>query len=402
MDGCEPRRPSARPRGPAAPPVLVSDLPTPALLVDLPRLAANLDRMQARAVAAGVALRPHAKTHKTAEVARMQTERGASGLTVATVDEAEAFADAGFADLRLATPVAGPQKLARIARLLDAGVQLSFTVDTEAGARLASEAFGGRAEAAEVLIEVDTGHGRCGVRPGDAVALGAAITAMPGLRLVGLLTHGGQSYAGPAPGETPTEALRRAMLSERDGLLDAAARLGAAGLLDAATAELSVGSTPTVSVFEPAERDGFRITEWRPGVYAFGDAQQVALGATALRDCALVAVATVLSKRRHDDGTEQAVVDAGKKLFTADTGPGVDGYGTVLYSPRTMVANMHARVARISEEHGTVETPGGLIYDVGDPVFVVPNHACVAVATRRELFAVDGDEVVETWDVLAR
>ena len=89
-------------------------------------------------------------------------------------------------------------------------------------------------------------------------------------------------------------------------------------------------------------------------------------------------------------------------MLTSDTGAGVEGYGTVLYSPRTMVANMHARVARLSEEHGTVVTPGGLIYDVGDPVFVVPNHACVAVATRRELFAVEGDEVVAAWPVLAR
>jgi D-serine deaminase-like pyridoxal phosphate-dependent protein len=382
--------------------VLVSDLPTPALLVDLPRLAANLDRMQARADAAGVALRPHAKTHKTAEVARMQEARGARGLTVATVDEAEAFAAAGFTDVRLATPVAGPQKLSRIGRLLDAGVRLSFTVDTEAGARLASEEFAGRKDAVPVLIEVDTGHGRCGVPPAYVAAFAAAVAALPGLRLVGLLTHGGHSYAGPGADEAPRDALVRAMRSERDGVLDAAARLGAAGLLDPATAELSVGSTPTMAVFEPAERDGFRITEWRPGVYAFGDAQQVALGAVELRDCALVAVATVLSKRRLDDGTEQAVVDAGKKVLTADTGAGVDGYGTVLYSPRTMVANMHARMPRLSEEHGTVETPGGLIYDVGDPVFVVPNHACVAVATRPALFAVEGDEVVGTWAVLAR
>ena len=382
--------------------MLVSDLPTPALLVDTARLAANLDRMQARADAAGVALRPHAKTHKTAEIARMQTDRGARGLTVATVDEAEAFAAAGFRDLRLATPVAGPQKLARIAALLDGGVRVTFTVDTEAGARLASEAFAGRAEAVGVLLEIDTGQRRCGVPADEAVAVGLAVAALPGLALVGVLTHGGHGYDGPAPGETPAEALRRVMAQERDGVLDAAARLGAAGLLDPATAEVSLGSTPTMAVFEPAARDGFRVSEWRPGNYVFGDAQQVALGAVDLRDCALLCVATVVSKRRFDDGTEQVVIDAGKKLLSSETGAGVDGYGAVLYSPRTMVTNMHARVARLSEEHGTVEVPGGGIYDVGDPVFLVPNHACVAVATRRTLFAVDGDEVVGNWAVLAR
>ncbi len=382
--------------------MLVEDLPTPALLVDVARLSANLDRMQAAAAAAGVALRPHAKTHRTAEIAAMQTARGARGLTVATLDEAEAFAAAGHADLRLATPVAGPQKLARIAALLDAGTRVSFTVDTEAGARLASDAFAGRAEPAAVLVEIDAGQHRCGVPAEQAVALGSAIAALPGLRLAGVLTHGGHGYDGPRAGETPRDALARAMRDERDAALDAAARLGAAGLLDAATAEVSVGSTPTMAAWEGATRDGFRITEWRPGAYVFGDAQQVALGAVALADCALMCLATVVSKRRFDDGTEQAVVDAGKKILTSDTGAGVDGFGTVLYSPRTMVANMHARVARISEEHGVVVTPGGLIYDVGDPVFVVPNHACVAVATRRGLFAVEGDEVVAEWAVLAR
>ena len=383
-------------------PVLVSDLPTPSLLVDTARLAANLDRMQARADAHGVALRPHAKTHRTAEIARMQSDGGARGLTVATLDEAEAFAAAGFRDLRLATPVAGPQKLIRIGALLDAGARVTFSVDTVAGARLASEAFAGRPEAVGVLVEVDTGQHRCGVPPSEAVAVGTAVAALPGLRLVGVLTHGGHSYTGPEPGETRRDALVRAMRGERDGLLDAAARLGAAGLLDPATAEVSLGSTPSLAVFEPAEAAGFRVTEWRPGAYVFGDAQQVALGATSLRDCALTVVSTVVSKRRFDDGTEQVVVDAGKKILTSDTGVGVDGFGTVLYSPRTMVANMHARVARLSEEHGTVEMLGGGIYDVGDPVVVVPNHACVVVATRRELFAVEGDEVVGVWRVLAR
>jgi D-serine deaminase-like pyridoxal phosphate-dependent protein len=382
--------------------VLVQDLPTPALLVDVPRLAANLDRMQAAADAAGVALRPHAKTHRTAEIARMQATRGARGMTVATLDEAEAFAGAGHMDLRLATPVVGPQKLARIAALLDAGVRVSFTVDTEAGARLASGAFAGRDVPVDILLEIDTGQHRCGVPPAEAVALGIAVADLPGLRLAGVLTHGGHGYAGPQEGEAPTAALRRAMADERDGLLDAAARLGAAGLLDPATAEVSLGSTPTLSVFEGAARDGFRVTEWRPGAYVFGDAQQVALGAVELRDCALMCVATVVSKRRFDDGTEQAIIDAGRKTLTTDGGTGVRGFGTVLYSPRTMVANMHAWMPRLSEEHGTVETPGGLIYDVGDPVFLVPNHACVAVATRRVLFAVEGDEVVGEWPVLAR
>ena len=384
--------------------MLVSDLPTPALLIDRARLHANLDAMQARAEAQGVALRPHAKTHKSPDLARLQLDRGARGLTVATVEEAEAFAEAGVDDIRLATPAVGPTKLARLRALLDGGTRISFTVDSLRGAELASEAFRDR-QPVEVLIEVDTGYGRCGVEWDDADAVGrlaAALEAAPGLQLVGLLSHGGDSYHGPADGEMRGDALQRVMDHERDRVLSVAARLGASGHLAAATAELSIGSTPGVTRFTNAERDGVRITEIRPGTYVFFDAGQVGLGAARLQDCALVCVATVVSKKRFDDGTERDITDAGKKVLTSDRRHGHEGYGTVLYSPRTMVANPHSHVVALSEEHGWVDTPGASIYDIGDPVFLVPNHACVAAATRRELFVVDGDEVVETWRTVAR
>ena len=379
--------------------MLVSDLPTPALLVDRARLHANLDAMQARAEAHDVALRPHAKTHKCPEIARLQLARGAQGLTVATVDEAEAFAEAGVDDLRLATPVVNPSALARLAALTASGTRVSWTVDSEAGVRRAAEAVPG----AEVLIEVDTGYHRCGVAWDDAPTLTALAQAVrvSGLRLVGLLSHGGTAYTPADDDQTDEDARRGAMEAERDRVLDAAATLGRAGLLEPG-AELSVGSTPGVSMFANAERDGFRITEIRPGTYVFMDAMQVALGAARLQDCALVCVGTVLSKRRFADGTERVITDAGKKVLTSDLRPGSDAFGTVLYSPRTMIAHPHATVSGLSEEHGWVDSPGGVIWDVGDPVFVVPNHACVAVATRRQLHLVDGDEVAETWDVVAR
>jgi len=385
--------------------MLVSDLPTPALLIDRARLHANLDAMQARADAMDVALRPHAKTHKSPDLARLQRDRGAKGLTVATVEEAEAFAAAGFDDIRLATPVVGPTKLNRLGVLIDGGTRFSFTVDTLAGVARAADAFGPRVQPVEVLIEVDTGYGRCGVDWDDTDALlelTTAVDAASGLQLVGLLSHGGHAYHGAHEGETEDEARQRVMDEERDRVLDVAARLDAAGHLDPATAELSVGSTPGATRFTNAEREGFRITEIRPGTYVYFDAGQVALGAARLQDCALVCVATVISKKRFDDGTERDITDAGKKILTADKRHGHEGYGTVLYSPRTMVANPHTQVVALSEEHGWVDTPGASIYDVGDPVFLVPNHACVAVATRRELYVVDGDEVVETWKTVAR
>jgi len=361
--------------------------------------------MQARAEAQGVALRPHVKTHKSPRVARMQAERGARGITCATVAEAEAFAAAGFDDIRLATPVVGPTKLERLAALAGGGTRVSFTVDSVEGANRASAAFSEAGQTAEVLIEVDTGYGRCGVEwdeQGALAELAAFVNDADGLRLVGLLSHGGHAY-GPAPaGETIGDLRRRVMDEERDRVLDAAERLAEAGHLDAATAELSIGSTPGVTAFSNRESGGLRITEIRPGTYVFFDAMQVALGAARLQDCALVCLGTALSKKRFDDGTERIITDAGKKVLTSDRRPGLDTYGTVLYSPRTMIAHPHAVVEALSEEHGWVDTPGGSIWDVGDPVFVVPNHACVAVATRRELHLVDGDEVVETMEVVAR
>ncbi|PAP78433.1 alanine racemase [Rubrivirga marina] len=385
--------------------MLVSDLPTPALLVDHARLHANLDAMQARAEAQGVALRPHVKTHKSPAIARMQAERGARGITCATVEEAEAFAEAGFDDIRLATPVVGPTKLERLGALADGGTRVSFTVDSVEGANRASATFTAAGQTAEVLIEVDTGYGRCGVEWDDLGALAelaAFVNGAEGLRLVGLLSHGGHAYGPGTGGESVDDLRHRVMDEERDRVLGVAGRLTEAGHLDAATAELSIGSTPGVTAFTNREVGGLRITEIRPGTYVFFDAMQVALGAARLQDCALVCVATALSRKRFDDGTERIITDAGKKILTSDRRPGLDTYGTVLYSPRTMIAHPHAVVEALSEEHGWVDTPGGSIWDVGDPVFVVPNHACVAVATRRELYLVDGDEVLETLEVVAR
>ncbi|MFN3597983.1 MAG: alanine racemase [Rubricoccaceae bacterium] len=384
--------------------MLIADLPTPALLVDRVRLEANLAAMQARAAEEGVALRPHAKTHKSAEVARRQVAGGAEGLTVATIAEAEAFAAAGFSDVLLASPVAGRDRLARAAALVGQGVRLAFTVDTRAGAEAASAVFAAHGLVAEVRLEVDTGHARNGLRHDDpeAPALARHIAGLPGLRMAGVLTHGGHVYAGPREGEAPAEALERVAAEERDRLLRLAARLGEAGVLRPGEASVSLGSTPTLSVFRNRTGGGFRVTEVRPGNYVFHDAQQVALGAASLRQCALTLVATVLSRQRAADGTERLVIDAGKKALGMDTGWGVRGFGTLLYSRRTMRPAPHGRLVRLSEEHGVVEVPGGAVQRVGDPVMLVPNHACVAVALHRRLHLAEGDEVTETWDVLAR
>ena len=383
---------------------LVTDLSTPSLLVEKARLDANLAAQQERANQQGVRLRPHIKTHKSPDLARRQTAQGAHGLTVATVDEASAFAHAGFDNLTVAREVVDPRALGRLADLVERGVELTFCVDTIAGVEKAAKVFGQRGLTAQALVEVDVGHGRCGVaRDGnEAERLLAFLQSQSAIVVRGLLTHGGQGYFGPRDEETPVEALDRAMREERDRLLALAARLGAQQLLDPSEGILSLGATPTFSRFENSEQDGWRITEARPGNYVFHDAMQVALGVCAPASCALTVQATVLSIHRDSDGTDRVYIDAGKKMLTTDTGYGTEGYGVLLHSPRTMKPLPHARLHSLSEEHGWIEIPGGSTFEVGDRVRIVPNHACVVVANARALYLVEGDEVIDEWETVAR
>ena len=384
----------------------LSALPTPALLIEQSRLQANLATMQARADANDVALRPHTKTHKSVALANEQRNRGAEGLTVATVKEAETFIDAGFDDVRVAYPVTGRNKHERL-RALRADSKISFTVDTVAGADQASAVYAEADIPVDVLIEVDVGHGRCGVHWADdaaAVTLARRIASLSGLHLAGILTHAGQAYDGPSNGETEADALRRASRQERDRMLSVASALAEADGVNVTpdNFEISVGSTPSMAAFTNATRDGFRVTEIRPGNYVMHDAMQVALGAATLGDCALTVRTTVVSTQQKPDGTAHAFVDAGKKVFTTDTGYGTDGHGIALADAAQMRPHPNLHVDHLSEEHGWLTMTGDADLTVGDRLRIVPNHACVTVATQDTLHVVDGPSVVDRWSVDAR
>jgi len=382
------------------------DIPTPALLVERSRLERNLDVMQGRADAQGVRLRPHTKTHKSVTLARMQTDRGARGLTVAKPGEAEVFVDAGFSDIRLAYTVVGRDKLERLAALAGRA-KVSFCVDTVEGARAAASVFSERGQTADVLVEVDIGYHRCGIWWDDPASLSFLrfVAEEPGLNLVGILTHAGHAYAGPVmEGESHADALRGVMREERDRMLELATRAREAGIpgVTPGRFEISVGSTPSMRHFENVDRGGYRITEIRPGNYVYHDATQVAIGAAAWTDCALTVMATVVSRHRNPDGSDRVFLDAGKKVFTSDRTPGTGTYGTLLWNPRVMEPLPHARLDGLSEEHGWVSVPGGATLAVGDRVRIVPAHACVAVNTQEQVFVVDGEKVVDAWGVDAR
>jgi len=361
--------------------------------------------MQDRAQAQQVSLRPHTKTHKSVRLAKLQTEAGCAGLTVAKIGEAEVYAEAGFADVRIANAVIGEDKLARVASLADR-IRISFCVDTAEGAGAASRFFANLGLIVEVMLEVDIGYGRCGVWWDDpeSVEFARRVAELPGLRLAGILTHAGHSYNGPANGDSKEDALRRVMREERDRMLQFAVRLKEAGIegVRPGQFEISVGSTPSIRYFENTEYDGFRITEIRPGNYVFNDAIQVDLGLATWDDCALTVRATVISSQRNSDGSERVFLDAGKKVFTSDRVKGTGLHGVLLYNPRVMEPLPHARLHGLSEEHGWVSVPGGATLAVGDRVRTVPAHACVVVNMLDEFHLVDGEEVLETWRVDGR
>ena len=386
-------------------PTLLDELETPAILIDRLRLDANIRRMQTLAERNDVALRPHVKTHRSVTIARLQREAGSRGLTVAKPAEADVFIDHGFEDVRIAYPLVGRRRLERVARLLS-HARVSFCVDTREGAEAASAYLAEQGIKAEVLLEVDTGHHRTGVDPSHPTAVDFArhVAGLPGLRLVGILTHAGHGYFGPAEGETKRDALSRAAAEERDTMLRFAVALREAGIpgVDPNTFEISIGSTPTMSAFENREIDGFRITEIRPGNYVFNDAIQTSLGAARLTDCSLTVLATVVSRHRDTDGTERVFIDAGKKVLTSDRGFALEGFGIPLFNASTMTPLPHAQIVSLSEEHGWLRVPGGATLAVGDRVRIVPNHACVVMSTLDKAWLVGGDQTTEQIEVDAR
>ncbi len=348
------------------------DIETPALVVDLDRLQANVDRMADLVSARGLDLRPHAKTHKCLEIADMQLRAGATGLTVATLSEAEVFASAGFTDLLVAYPVYPVgAKAERLRRLLDRA-DLRVGVDNQAGAAAVAEAAHGRE--VQVVLEVDSGQHRTGMAASEVVHLARGCDSL-GLSVAGVFTHGGHSYKDPA-------VTHRAAQDEGEALAEACDSLQAAGF---DVAVVSAGSTPTTGAERPAQ-----VTEERPGSYVFHDRQQLSLGACTPDQLALSVAATVVSV--HDD---RFVVDAGSKALASDRPDWLHGHGWV------PALGEEATVVTLSEHHGIV-TGAAVQPAVGDVVHVVPNHVCTVVNLFDEYVVVQHDEVVDRWRVAAR
>jgi len=352
---------------------LARDLATPVLLVDSDVLDRNIATMAQHARSVGVNLRPHAKTHKCLEIARRQVLAGATGLTVATIAEAEIFAAGGFADLFVAYPLWVDQaKGTRVRRLLDR-VRLTTGVDSPDGARALAAQLGGDVAGMSVLVEIDSGHHRTGVPPDEAGTM-ADQARHVGLTVRGVFTFPGHSYR---PGHS-----RKAATQEDEALAAAAASLREHGIEPDV---VSGGSTPSARL-----NAGGSLTELRPGVYAFGDAQQLELGACMPDEIALTTLATIVSAAGG-----RVILDAGSKVLGADRPSWTTGFGRLL-------DHLDARIVEVSEHHALVDWGVAARPSIGDRVRVVPNHVCATVNLADELVVVDGGRVVDRWPVAAR
>jgi D-serine deaminase-like pyridoxal phosphate-dependent protein len=364
-------------------------LKTPCLLLDVVRVQRNAERMSSRIAALGARLRPHVKTHKCIEVARLATAGHSGAITVSTLAEARAFAAHGFNDITYAVPIE-PGKFAAALALIQSGVQLGpITDEMEVVTRL-NEAARHAGVTVPLWLDVDIGYHRCGVEPHtpEALAVPQRIAEAAHLQFAGIITHAGHSYHARSP-----EELLAIARHERDAMKDYAAQLRAAGWDVPA---ISIGSTPTASVIDAL--DG--VDEVRPGNYIFYDAFQATLGSCSFADCAL----TVLTAVTHRDrARRRVVIDAGALALSKDRGPvefdAACGYGRVL---DLAGQELGLRVDSLSQEHGILYVEDEATFDklrVGTRVRILANHSCLAAAQHAQYHVLENDHIVDRWEI---
>ena len=355
----------------------MSAIETPALLLHLDVAEANLRHMAERARGLGVALRPHAKTHKCVELGRRQLAHGARGLTVATLVEAEVFAQAGVDDITWAFPL-DRSHIAHARRIAERTTLRVVTDDLETARALAGSGL-------HVFLKVDCGYHRAGVDPASPYALAVAreLGAERGIVFDGILSHSGHAYRTRNHDEAAAVAE-----SERAVMTAFAERLRGEGL---PLREVSVGSTPAMA----AVRDLTGVTEARPGNYIFYDRTMVLIGCCAPAAVAVTVLATVVS---HQPGASQFIVDAGALELSKDLGPAhlhlPVNFGAVRGHPDLLVAS-------VSQEHGILRSAEPLDgrFAVGEQIEIVPNHSCLTVAHFDEYHVMQQGREVDRWRI---
>ena len=348
--------------------MVVQDLPTPFLTVDLDAVERNIDRMQRYCDTHGLTLRPHVKTHKMPRLAHLQRAAGATGITCQKLGEAEVMADAGFDDILITFPLIGTGKAERVAALASR-TRLAVGADSAPVARALSAAVGGRGCSIGFLVDCDTGFARTGVpTPHEAADLAELVSTLPGLTFTGLMTH-------PALPESGKWLKAARGLIEQRGL-----RVSC----------VSGGGTPNaLNIHQSGE-----FTELRVGTYVYGDRCCAATKLMPLEDCALRVVATVVSRPTND----RAILDAGSKALTNDIPHGLEdeAYGLVVEYPDGILR-------ALSEEHGNLDISRcNQKPEIGEVITIVPNHACGAVNLHDNVALHRGGQNVEIAPIPAR
>jgi len=370
----------------------LTDVVTPAALIDEARMMRNISRMQDRIDALGVRLRPHVKTSKCIEVARRQAGQGARGITVSTLKEAECFFADGFDDILYAACIP-PNKIDRALALRRQGCNLTVIVDSIEAAWSLVEAGSANDHAFDVMIEIDSDGHRSGVKARDRLLIDIAQTLASGsANLKGVLTHAGSSYELNTP-----EALEQLAEQERREIVTAAERLRAAGF---PCPEVSVGSTPTA--LSAKSLPG--VTEVRAGVYAFFDLVMSNVGVCTPRDIALSVLTTVIG---HQAEKGWVIVDAGWMAMSRDRGTARQardyGYGAVCDLQGQILEGY--TVAAANQEHGIVSRTEGppdrgiaARFPIGSLIRILPNHACATGAQHGCYHVLDAHRQISRWD----
>ncbi len=367
----------------------MENLKTPSLVLDAERMRRNAERMTARAKRLNVSLRPHVKTHKCVEVAKIQTVGNAGGIMVSTLAEAHYFLKNNFTDITYGVPIEAG-KFAEAIRLAKNCERFSVLTDDAASVELLNKIARSENIKLDVFVKIDCGYHRCGVEPNtpEAFAIPRLIADSSNLNFAGILTHAGHSY-----NVRSAEELLSIARTERDSMRDLAQKLNDEGLI---VPTVSIGSTPTITAIDNLEG----VTEIRPGNYIFFDAFQATLGSCSFVDCALTVLAAVI----HSDARRQKiVVDAGAIALSKDRGAvELDlncGYGRVF----DLAGNdLDLRVESLSQEHGIIFVNDEAKFKrlpVGSRVRILANHSCLTAAQHSHYHALEGERIVDRWEI---
>jgi D-serine deaminase-like pyridoxal phosphate-dependent protein len=357
----------------------LAEIETPALVVDLDVMEANLASMARLAQEHGVSLRPNVKGHKVPAFAWQQVRAGAAGITCQKLSEAEVMVNAGLTDVLVSVQVVGAAKIERLLRLARRA-RVTTVVDSGTCAKAIAEAFAAQSMTVEALLEVDIGYHRCGVEPTAAPARARALAQLSGLDLVGVMGYEGHLYDLSDRGEVLAAArcAYRLMTEAADRVRDAGLEVNRVSVGASAGAEVAV-QTPG-------------ITEIRAGSYLFNDRFQVSMGSAGLADCAATVVATVISVPT----STRAVIDAGAKALTPTILPGHAGYGVIL-------GHEDAVIDRLADEHGMIDFGGDpKSFEVGERVRIVPNAHTVVFNQFADVHCVRKGKVEAVLPVAAR